>query len=96
MQVQQINNSTNFGHKVKFDPKIINRATREEKAEMASLKYKFKLNGFKDEINVKNDKNQTVQKIIEKLKAEFDKFESERIKLRKMEDAFGDEKIILG
>ena len=32
----------------------------------------------------------------EKLKAEFDKFESERIKLRKMEDAFGDEKIILG
>ena len=95
MQVQSINNSINFGHKIKFDPKIVSRATKEEKAELASLKYKFKYNGFKDEIIVKNNKNQTIQNIIEKLRAEYEKYESERIMRRKLEDAFGDEKYIL-
>ena len=96
MQVQAINSKTNFGHRIKVDEKLISRATAEEKAELAYLKRMFKINGFNEEIKVKNDKKSTVSKIIEKLRAEFDKYEAERIKLRKMEDAFGDEKFILG
>jgi hypothetical protein len=72
MQVQRIsNNNTNFKQKLKFDTRTIVRATREEKAELAFIKRMFKNNGIKGEIKVKENKNISIQEIIENLKTKF-------------------------
>ena len=52
MNVQAIDNRTNFQQKLILDTKTISRATREEKAELAELKRMFKLNGLKGDIKV--------------------------------------------
>ena len=91
MQVQRIQNNnykTTFGEKLFFDKKLISRATKEEKAEFVYLKNLFKNRGINGNIEVKNDAKTTVKNIIGDLYSKFDKSNSERIKLRKIEDAF--------
>ena len=93
MQVQRIQNNnynTAFGEKLIFDKKLISRATKEEKAEFIYLKNLFNSRGIDGNIEVKNNTKTTVKSIIDDLYSKFDKSNSERIKLRKIEDAFGD------
>ena len=52
MNVQAIDNRTNFQQKLILDGKTISRATREEKAELAEIKRMFKFNGLKGDIKV--------------------------------------------
>jgi len=86
MQVQRIqsnnNYNTNFREKLIFDTKLITRATREEKSELAMLKRLFKNYGFKGEIKVKNDKKISVQDVIENLKSKFGEIEHKQEELR--------------
>ena len=69
MQIQKIQNTnnynTNFKQKLIFDTKTITRATKEEKHELAILKNIFKNNGIKGEIKIKENKNNSIQNIIE-------------------------------
>ena len=93
MQVQRIQNNnynTAFREKLIFDKKLISRATKEEKAELVYLKNLFNSRGIDGNIEVKNNTKTTVKSIIDDLYSKFDKSNSERIKLRKIEDAFGD------
>ena len=98
MQVHRIQNNNNyntaFGERLIFDKKLISRATKEEKAEFVYLKNLFKSRGIDGNIEVKNDAKTTVKSIIDDLYSRFDKSNSERIKLRKIEDAFGDSRLI--
>ena len=98
MQVQRIqsnnNYNTTFGEKLIFDEKLIIRATKAEKAEFVYLKNLFKSRGIEGKINVKNNPKTTVKSIIDDLYSKFDKSNSERIKLRKIEDAFDDSRLI--
>ena len=98
MQVQRIQNnnnySTTFGEKLIFDKKLIVRATKEEKAELVYLKNLFKSRGVKGDIKIKNNAKTTIKSIIDDLYSKFDKSNSERIKSRKIEDAFGDSRLI--
>ena len=71
VRVQNNNNNTVFGQKLKFDAQLISRATSEEKSELAILKKLFKDNGIKGEISVNNDKKVTIQTIIDNLKLKF-------------------------
>ena len=93
MQVQRIqsnnNYNTNFKEKLKFDTKLISRATREEKSELALLKRLFKNYGFDGEIKVKNDKNVSIKDVIENLRSKFSEIEFEQKKLRKIQDGLG-------
>ena len=97
MQVQRVqNNNYNiaFGEKLIFDKKLISRATKEEKAEFVYLKNLFKSRGIDGNIEIKNNTKTTVKSIIDDLYSRFYKSNSERIKSRKIEDAFGDSGLI--
>jgi len=92
MQVQGvngINSNLSFGEKLTFDKRLVSRATREEKNELALLRRLYRDNGFVGEIDVKNNKKLPVKDIIKNLYSEFSKIETEQKKLRIMEDAFG-------
>jgi hypothetical protein len=75
MQIQKIQNNnnynTNFRQKLLFDTKTITRATRDEKHELAILKNMFKNNGIKGDIKIKENKNNSIQDIIENLKLKY-------------------------
>ena len=97
MQVQRVQNTnynTNFGEKLTFDKKLISRATKEEKAEFVYLKNLFESKGIDGNIKVKNNTKTSVKSIIDDLYSRFDKSNSERIKSRKIEDAFDDSRLI--
>lgn len=98
MQVQRVQNNNNynttFGEKLIFDKKLISRATREEKAEFVYLKNLFISRGIDGNIEVKNNTKTTVKNIIDDLYSKFDKSNSDRIKSRKIEDAFSDSRLI--
>ena len=108
MQVQKIQNnnyntiryqSTNtknvsFGERLIFDPKFINRLSAGEKSELALLKRLFKRYGQPGDIRIKNDKNVSVQNVIDDLRSKYSEVESQYILSRKVEDAFGDSRVL--
>lgn len=97
MQVQRIQNNNynmSFGEKLIFNKKLVSRATKEEKAEFIHLKNLFLNEGKDGNIEVKNNTKTTVKNIIDDLYSKLDKSNSERIKSRKIEDAFGDSRLI--
>ena len=72
MQIQMVynsNHSPNFGEKLIFDKKLISRATREEKHELAILKKMFKDDGLNnDTVYISNKKDGKTKNIIKTLR----------------------------